>query len=201
MKSDLASRMLRWAFLPECEKPIEGWAVQPLTIIGKVIAGQSPPSDTYNDKADGLPFLQGNGDFTFKYPEPTLWCSAPSKTALKGDTLISVRAPVGEVNWADRDYAIGRGLRGGESEWMRPEFPLPRASTVALVFATCSARNDFRCRHCATLFAASSCPAARPVRTSRHRPNPRRRRHGAGAHARGGRSSAAGTLELDCGLA
>jgi hypothetical protein len=104
MKPDPAPRMLRWAFLPECEKPAEGWEVKPFTTVAKVIAGQSPPSDTYNDKAVGLPFLQGNGDFSFKYPEPTLWCSAPLKKALKGDTLISVRAPVGEVNEAPPNW-------------------------------------------------------------------------------------------------
>jgi len=102
--------MLRWAFLPECEAPADGWAVEAFTAIAKVIAGQSPPSATYNDKGAGLPFLQGNGDFSFRSPAPTLWCSAPAKTAEKGDTLISVRAPVGEVNRSDREYAIGRGL-------------------------------------------------------------------------------------------
>ena len=57
-----------------------------------------------------MPFLQGNADFSFKYPVPTLWCSSPQKIAQANDTLISVRAPVGEVNCADRDYAISRGV-------------------------------------------------------------------------------------------
>jgi len=114
--------MLRWAFLPECEAPAEGWSVKPFTIIAKVIAGQSPPSETYNGKGDGLPFLQGNGDFSFKNPVPTLWCSAPAKTALKGDTLISVRAPVGEVNRADREYAIGRGLAAVRADGCDSDF-------------------------------------------------------------------------------
>src|ERR1700730_19197460 len=106
MKADRGSRMLRWAYLPECKKSVEGWAVLPFTSIAKVIAGQSPPSDTYNNKGEGLPFLQGNGDFSFKNPQPTSWCSAPLKIASVGDTLISVRALVGEVNRADRDYPI-----------------------------------------------------------------------------------------------
>ncbi len=110
MSNDAAMKMLRWAYLPECENPPQGWSVRRFTEIAKVIAGQSPPSDTYNDKGDGLPFLQGNADFSFKHPVPSLWCSLPQKTAQAGDTLISVRAPVGEVNRADCDYAIGRGL-------------------------------------------------------------------------------------------
>ena len=110
MADDNAPRMLRWAYLPECAAPPDGWSVERFTNIAKVLAGQSPPSATYNDKRDGLPFLQGNGDFSWCHPAPTSWCSAPVRTAIKGDTLISVRAPVGEVNRADRDYAIGRGL-------------------------------------------------------------------------------------------
>jgi type I restriction enzyme S subunit len=113
--------MLRWAYLPECETPPEGWSVERFTDIAKVIAGQSPPSETYNDKGVGLPFLQGNADFSFKYPIPSLWCSDPQKVAQEGDTLISVRAPVGEINRADRDYAIGRGLAAVRAK-MNPDF-------------------------------------------------------------------------------
>src|SRR5919109_3624497 len=110
MPNDAPLKMLRWAYLPECEEPPDGWRVTPFLAFAKVIAGQSPSSETYNDKGIGLPFLQGNADFSFKYPIPNLWCSSPHKIARKGDTLISVRAPVGEVNRADQDYAIGRGL-------------------------------------------------------------------------------------------
>src|SRR5437879_5282428 len=110
MRSEPVHRMLRWAHLPECEAPPPGWDVETFTNIATVIAGQSPPSETYNEKGDGLPFLQGNGDFSFKSPVPKLWCTEPVKTASKGDTLISVRAPVGEMNRADQNYAIGRGL-------------------------------------------------------------------------------------------
>lgn len=110
MQADTAVRMLRWAYLPECQTLPMGWSVECFTDVAKVIAGQSPPSEAYNDQGAGLPFLQGNADFSFKHPTATLWCSTPAKAALKGDTLMSVRAPVGEVNRADRQYAIGRGL-------------------------------------------------------------------------------------------
>lgn len=108
MPSDI--KMLRWACLPEVENIPTGWRAVMFTEVSNVIAGQSPPSDTYNDRGEGLPFLQGNADFTEKHPVPALWCNKPLKTAKSGDTLISVRAPVGAVNRADRDYAIGRGL-------------------------------------------------------------------------------------------
>ena len=72
--------------------------------------GQSPDSRFYNTSENGLPFLQGCGQFGRKYPKPLFYCSSPSKIAQKGAVLFSVRAPVGEINIADRDYAIGRGL-------------------------------------------------------------------------------------------
>lgn len=114
--------MLRWAFLPECDSPASGWQVRRFTDIATAIAGQSPTSETYNEKGEGLPFLQGNADFSFKHPKPVLWCTAPAKTADKNDTLISVRAPVGEVNRADQKYAIGRGLAAVRARAANPDF-------------------------------------------------------------------------------
>lgn len=58
----------------------------------------------------GLPFLQGTADFGPQHPRPRVYCSVPTKVAMQGDILFSVRAPVGELNIADRDYGIGRGL-------------------------------------------------------------------------------------------
>lgn len=82
-----------------------------LSKVAKVIAGQSPPSTTYNDSGDGLPFFQGKADFTDKYPKVRMWCNSEKrKEANPGDILISVRAPVGAVNLCDQRSIIGRGL-------------------------------------------------------------------------------------------
>lgn len=78
--------------------------------IAEVIAGQSPPSDTYNQNQDGIPFFQGKGDFTEKYPNTRYWCNKPQKIALPYDILMSVRAPVGPVNICPVKACIGRGL-------------------------------------------------------------------------------------------
>jgi len=75
-----------------------------------VIMGQSPPSSTYNNKDEGLPFLQGNAEFGELYPNPIFSCSNPIKIAEKNDLLLSVRAPVGDVNIAPYKSCIGRGL-------------------------------------------------------------------------------------------
>jgi type I restriction enzyme S subunit len=81
-----------------------------LADIADLIMGQSPPSSTYNEAGDGLAFFQGKTDFGFRHPTPRLFCSAPLKIAKPDDILMSVRAPVGPTNIADRECCIGRGL-------------------------------------------------------------------------------------------
>jgi len=76
----------------------------------KIIMGSSPPSSTYNAKKIGIPFLQGNAEFGSIYPSPIKYCSSPQKITDKGNILISVRAPVGDINLADQEYCIGRGV-------------------------------------------------------------------------------------------
>ncbi len=78
--------------------------------VAEIIMGQSPPGETYNEHGQGLPFFQGVTDFNYRYPTPRVFCSAPSRIAVPGDILLSVRAPIGRVNVADRKCAIGRGL-------------------------------------------------------------------------------------------
>ncbi|MDY2629385.1 MAG: restriction endonuclease subunit S, partial [Lachnospiraceae bacterium] len=72
--------------------------------------GQSPDSESYNDIGEGIPFFQGNADFGERYPITRKWCSAPTKLAAPGDILISVRAPIGAMNYAKEKCCIGRGL-------------------------------------------------------------------------------------------
>ena len=86
------------------------WDGKKLKYSDKVIMGQSPSSDNYNDLNVGNPFLQGNADFTSLHPEPSICCETAKKHAVKNDVLLSVRAPIGAVNIADQKYGIGRGL-------------------------------------------------------------------------------------------
>lgn len=86
------------------------WAIAPLRDVADVQMGQSPPSSTYNDRGEGLPFFQGKADFGTLYPKVRTWCSEPIKVAASGDILLSVRAPVGPTNLAAVDCCIGRGL-------------------------------------------------------------------------------------------
>lgn len=82
----------------------------PIVKVADIMMGQSPDSQFVNDDYIGVPFLQGNADFTSKYPAPIHWVTHPIKKAKKNDVLISVRAPVGKTNIANDDYCIGRGL-------------------------------------------------------------------------------------------
>ena len=88
----------------------EHWKVVRLGDVCNIIMGQSPPSIAYNDEGLGMPFLQGKAEFTELSPIPTKYCTTQLKIAPKGSVLMSVRAPVGDVNLADQRYIIGRGL-------------------------------------------------------------------------------------------
>ena len=89
----------------------EGWEIKKLGDVCEVIAGQSPKSQFYNEDEIGLPFYQGKKEFQEKYiGEPTKWTSKITKEAVEDDILMSVRAPVGPVNFATQKCCIGRGL-------------------------------------------------------------------------------------------
>ena len=78
--------------------------------VAQIIAGQSPDSQFYNAKAEGMPFFQGKADFGEQTPTVRYWCTKPTKVAEPNDILFSVRAPVGPTNICDVQACIGRGL-------------------------------------------------------------------------------------------
>ena len=89
----------------------EGWEWRKLGEVCEVISGQSPQSKFYNKNGDGLPFYQGKKGFTEKFIDsPNTWTTNITKEAQKDDILMSVRAPVGPVNFATQNICIGRGL-------------------------------------------------------------------------------------------
>jgi type I restriction enzyme M protein len=79
--------------------------------VAEVVAGQSPPGDSYNEEGTGVPFYQGKTEFGEMFiGAPTTWTTEPQRFAEAGDILMSVRAPVGPVNLATQRVCIGRGL-------------------------------------------------------------------------------------------
>jgi type I restriction enzyme S subunit len=87
------------------------WQTITLGEVCEVIAGQSPEGRYYNTKGHGVPFYQGKKEFTERFlGEPTTWTTNTTKEAYANDILMSVRAPVGPINFATQKICIGRGL-------------------------------------------------------------------------------------------
>lgn len=83
----------------------------PLGSVAEVIAGQSPEGIYYNSRGEGMPFYQGKKEFGDKFlGAPTTWTTKTTKLARSKDILMSVRAPVGPINFATQEICIGRGL-------------------------------------------------------------------------------------------
>ena len=89
---------------------ISNWGKYRLDEIANISMGQSPKSIFYNEDGNGLPFFQGKTEFSEYHPLVRQFTSKTIKKAYKDDVLFTVRAPVGELNVADQDCCIGRGL-------------------------------------------------------------------------------------------
>lgn len=81
-----------------------------LSEVAEIVMGQSPAGATLNEDSEGLIFYQGRRDFGFRYPTPRVFTSAPTRLAEPGDILLSVRAPVGDLNRTDEECCVGRGV-------------------------------------------------------------------------------------------
>jgi len=88
----------------------QGWEVGKLSDIADIIMGQSPLGSSYNTVQEGMVFYQGRTDFGYRFPTSRVYTTQPSRIAEKGDILLSVRAPVGDLNIANENCCIGRGL-------------------------------------------------------------------------------------------
>lgn len=97
-------------FEPFGGKMPEGWKVGKLSDIAEITMGQSPDGKSYNEDGIGTVFYQGRAEFGIRFPTRRLFTTEPKRIAKKFDTLMSVRAPVGDLNIANEDCCIGRGL-------------------------------------------------------------------------------------------
>ncbi|NUM72000.1 MAG: restriction endonuclease subunit S, partial [Ignavibacteriaceae bacterium] len=104
---EMAQTLFRQWFIEEAQ---DHWDEGNLEDEFKINMGQSPPGESYNEICNGVVFFQGSAEFSFRFPTQRLYTSEPRKTAEKFDTLISVRAPVGEINMVIDFCCIGRGL-------------------------------------------------------------------------------------------
>lgn len=97
-------------FEPFGGKMPEDWKVGNLYEIANVTMGQSPDGKSYNENGYGEVFYQGRAEFGSRYPTRRLYTTEPKRMANAGDILMSVRAPVGDINVALEKCCIGRGL-------------------------------------------------------------------------------------------
>lgn len=81
-----------------------------LSDIADIVMGQSPKGDTYNQNGDGEVFYQGRAEFGDRFPTRRLFTTDPKRMANENSVLMSVRAPVGDINVAYEKCCIGRGL-------------------------------------------------------------------------------------------
>lgn len=87
-----------------------GWENKQLCQIANITMGTSPAGDSLNDLGHGVEFFQGSTDFGWQFPTVRQYTTQPARMAKRGDILLSVRAPVGDLNVAHIDCCIGRGL-------------------------------------------------------------------------------------------
>ena len=102
----------------------DSWSTGVLSDIAEITMGQSPKGDTYNEEGIGTVFFQGRAEFGFRFPTRRLFTTDPKRMAQANDALMSVRAPVGDMNVAYEDCCIGRGLSSIRSKDSHQSFVL-----------------------------------------------------------------------------
>ena len=95
-----------------------------LSDIAVITMGQSPSGSSYNEDGVGEVFYQGRAEFGFRFPKRRLFTTEPKRMAKTGDVLLSVRAPVGDLNVAYESCCIGRGLGAIHSKTGHSSFVL-----------------------------------------------------------------------------
>ena len=106
------------------DNPEPDWGEGSLSDIADIIMGQSPSGSSYNEDGIGTVFFQGRAEFGFRFPTIRLYTTEPKRMANANDTLMSVRAPVGDLNVAHTDCCIGRGLAAIRSKYNQQSFVL-----------------------------------------------------------------------------
>ena len=100
------------------------WKEGTLSDIADITMGQSPSGSSYNEDGEGTIFFQGRAEFGFRFPSIRLYTTEPKRMACANDVLMSVRAPVGDLNVAHADCCIGRGLAAIHSKTGQQSFVL-----------------------------------------------------------------------------
>ena len=100
------------------------WGNGTLSDLADITMGQSPSGSSYNEDGIGTIFFQGRAEFGARFPSIRLYTTEPKRMAYANDTLMSVRAPVGDLNVAHTNCCIGRGLAAIHSKTNHQSFVL-----------------------------------------------------------------------------
>ena len=90
----------------------DAWELRKLGEVAEIVMGQSPDSKNYTDNPLDNILVQGNADLRDGCVVPRVWTTQVTKTAEKGDLILSVRAPVGDVGRTNYNVVLGRGVAG-----------------------------------------------------------------------------------------
>ena len=91
----------------------------------RITMGQAPSGDSYNFDGHGLALIAGAGDFGKETPEPKKYTTAAGKRSEEGEIILCIRATIGDLNWSDKKYCLGRGvagLFGHKDNWIKNIF-------------------------------------------------------------------------------
>ncbi|MEZ8191439.1 restriction endonuclease subunit S [Vibrio sp. 1F279] len=88
------------------------WPLVNLSTICQIDMGSAPKGSTYVELDSGVPLIAGAADYGDVFPRPKKATLEPTKLCKKGDIIICVRATIGDLNWADKEYCLGRGVAG-----------------------------------------------------------------------------------------
>jgi type I restriction enzyme S subunit len=78
--------------------------------VANIVMGQAPEGSEYNTTGDGWPLIAGAADLGEEFPNPNKWTRSAPKTCMKDDIILCIRATIGDMNWADKVYCLGRGV-------------------------------------------------------------------------------------------
>jgi type I restriction enzyme S subunit len=88
----------------------DAWEQRKLGDVAKITMGQSPKGENYTENPNNPILVQGNADMKNGRVVPRVWTTQITKTADRGDLILSVRAPVGDVGKTDYNVVLGRGV-------------------------------------------------------------------------------------------
>ena len=126
-----------------------------LSSVCDISMGQAPKGDSYNSTRSGYPLIAGAGDFGELTPAPKQYTDSPTKLSRPGDLILCIRATIGDRNWSDKEYCLGRGVAGLRAKaaalsqaylghWLDHAAPMLRARGRGATFLQVS-KGDIAC--------------------------------------------------------